>query len=104
MRSRLLGPLLACSVLAGVGTTTAPAHAELTLPPAKTVVPVVLWGITGAVIGAIAVPVVMPSLVGGGAAAGPVTAMTWTWGSFVTNRALIGAAIGGALGYAIAPP
>lgn len=104
MRSSLHGPLLACSVLAGAMTAAAPARAEFSMPPAKTVVPVVLWGVTGAVIGAIALPVVFPGLAGAGAAAGPVTAMTWTWGSFLTTRSLVGTAIGGALGYAISPP
>ncbi len=105
MRSSLRGPLLACSVLAGAMTVAAPARAEFTMPPAKTVVPVVLWGITGAVIGAIALPVVFPGLTGVSAAgAGPVTAMTWTWGSFLTTRSLVGTVIGGAVGYAIAPP
>ncbi len=104
MRSSLRGPLLACSVLAGAMTVAAPVRAELSMPPAKTVVPVVLWGVTGAVIGAIALPVVFPGLAGAGVGAGPVTAMTWTWGSFLTTRALVGTAIGGVVGYAIAPP
>ena len=108
MRSSLRGPLLACSVLAGVMTVAAPARAEFTMPPAKTVVPVVLWGVTGEVIGAIALPVVFPAvfpgLAGAGAGAGPVTAMTWTWGSFLTTRSLVGTAIGGVVGYAISPP
>lgn len=104
MRSSLRGPLLACSVLAGAMTAAAPVRAELSMPPAKTVVPVVLWGVTGAVIGAIALPVVFPGLAGAGAGAGPVTAMTWTWGSFLTTRALVGTAIGGVVGYAISPP
>jgi hypothetical protein len=30
--------------------------------------------------------------------------MTWTWGSFVTTRAIVGTVIGGVVGYAIAPP
>ncbi len=104
MRSSLRGPLLACSVLAGVMTVAAPVRAELSMPPAKTVVPVVLWGVTGAVIGAIALPVVFPSLAGAGMGGAPVTAMTWTWGSFLTTRALVGTAIGGVVGYAISPP
>jgi hypothetical protein len=87
-------------------TIAAPARAEFSMPPAKTVVPVVLWGVTGAVIGAIALPVVFPTLAGAGAGMGgaPVTAMTWTWGSFLTTRALVGTAIGGVVGYAISPP
>jgi hypothetical protein len=104
MRPSLRGPLLACSVLAGVCSAAAPARAELSMPSAKTVVPVVLWGVTGAVIGAIALPVFMPSVAGGAVGAGPVTAMTWTWGSFVTTRAIVGTVIGGVVGYAIAPP
>jgi len=105
MRTSLRGSMLACTIAAGL-VSAAPARADLSMPPAKTVVPVVLWGVTGAVIGAIALPVVFPSLAGGAVAAAPGAgpAMAWTWGSFVTTRAIVGTVIGGAVGYAIAPP
>ncbi len=101
MRLHSLGAAVAVAAVLSVAT---PARAQMiSMPPAKTAVPVVLWGVTGAVIGAVAWPMMFPASVGATAAPGAGMAIAWTWGSFLTTRAAVGTVLGGALGYAIAP-
>ncbi|MGC1408041.1 MAG: hypothetical protein WA864_03730 [Acetobacteraceae bacterium] len=87
----------ACAVVAAALCATpmlpTPAAAQ-TSPTIGTAVPVVLWAVTGAVIGAVA----WPMIVGGGAAA--MTPGVMSAGAFLNPGAAVGTVIGGA-GYLI---
>jgi hypothetical protein len=65
------------------------------------VVPVVVGAAAGATVGALLWPAIMPA---GAAMAAPAAMATasWGWASFLTTRAVIGAIIGGGLGYVAA--
>jgi hypothetical protein len=75
--------------LAGTPTLSTPAAAQ-TSPTIGTAVPVVLWAVTGAVIGAVA----WPMIVGGGAAAA-MTPGVMSAGAFLNPGAVVGTVIGG---------
>jgi len=64
-------------------------------------VPVVVGAAAGATVGALLWPAVVPA---GAAVAAPAAMQTvgWGWGSFLTTRAIVGAVIGGGLGYVAA--
>lgn len=106
MYSRLRVTALAALVAATMALPT-PAPAQ-TAPGSsgRVIVPTVLWAATGAVLGAVAWPLVFPGTVATGAGAagapGAAAASVWTWNSFVTTRAAVGAAIGAVFGYTIA--
>lgn len=70
------------------------------------VVPVVVGAAAGATVGALLWPVIVPAgaVAAAPAAAGAAVAVApeaagWGWGAFMTTRALVGAVIGGGLGY-----
>src|SRR5437867_1656740 len=90
MRSRALAAvLLASAALIGTPALSSPASAQ-TSQTIGTVVPVVLWAVTGAVIGAVA----WPMIVGGGAAAAAPGVMSA--GALLNTGAAIGTVVGGA--------
>ena len=90
MRSGFAACAVIAATLVGTPTLSAPAAAQ-TSPTIGTAVPVVLWAITGAVIGAVA----WPTIVGGGAAAA-MTPGVMSAGAFLNPGAAVGTVIGGA--------
>jgi len=93
MRSRTLAAAaIASAVLIGAPVLATPAQAQQTsYTSASTVVPVVLWAATGAVIGAVAWPLVV-----GGAAAGAAPAGVMSLAAFLNTGAAAGAVLGSA--------
>ena len=88
MKSRMLAVALVATALAA----TAPqAEAQTVSSTLGTAVPVVLWAATGAVIGAVA----WPMMVGGGAAAAMAPGVM-SASAFLNTGAAIGTVIGGA--------
>ena len=84
--------MLAVAMVATALTATAPrAEAQTASSSLATAVPVVLWAATGAVIGAVA----WPMIVGGGAAAAMAPGVM-SAGSFLNTGAAIGTVVGGA--------
>jgi mannose/fructose/N-acetylgalactosamine-specific phosphotransferase system component IIC len=77
------------AALVGAPALSAPAAAQTSQTVAKAL-PVVLWAVTGAVIGAVA----WPMIVGGGAAAAAPGVMSA--GAFLNPGAAMGTVIGGA--------
>lgn len=105
----MTNPLRAAAVAAAlvVGTTALPAPASAD-SFVRTAVPVVLWAATGAVVGAVVWPALFPAAVTAttaavGATAAAAQPIVWTWESFQTTRAAVGAGVGAVLGYTIAP-
>src|SRR5271157_3033281 len=91
MQSRSLAAALVVSVaLLGAPGFTSPAAAQTASSTLATALPVVLWAATGAVIGAVA----WPMIVGGGAAAAAPGVMSAS--SFLNTGAAVGAVLGGA--------
>ena len=102
MMDRLRAVALAAALAVGVTAIPTPAPAQVAQP--SRAVPTVLWAATGAVLGAVAWPLVFPATVPGGVAGVPAAAATvWSWNSFVTTRAAVGAVVGGLFGYTMAP-
>jgi len=92
MKSRTLAACLVASVaLIGAPGLTSPAAAQTASSTLATAVPVVLWAATGAVIGALA----WPMIVGGGAAAAATPGLM-SASSFLNTGAAVGAVLGGA--------
>ena len=88
MKSRML----AVAVVASMVAATAPqAEAQTVGSTLATAVPVVLWAATGAVIGAVA----WPMMVGGGAAAAMAPGVM-SASAFMNTGAAIGTVVGGA--------
>jgi hypothetical protein len=91
MRSCAFAAVLIASVaLIGTPSLSAPAAAQASRT-ISTVVPVALWAVTGAVIGAVA----WPMIVGGGAAAAAAPGVI-SAGSLLNTGAAIGTVVGGA--------
>lgn len=92
MRTRTLAIALAASVaLAATPVMAPPAHAQNTMSNAvATGLPIALWAITGAVLGAVAWPIIT----GGTAAAAPINSV----GAFMNTGAAVGTVVGG-VGY-----
>jgi hypothetical protein len=91
MKSRAFAAVLVASVaLIGAPNLSSPAAAQ-TSPTIGTAVPVVLWAVTGAVIGAVA----WPMIVGGGAAAAMAPGVM-SARAFLNPGAAVGAVLGGA--------
>jgi hypothetical protein len=92
MRSRTLAAAaIASAVLIGAPVLATPAQAQqASYTSASTVVPVVLWAATGAVIGAVAWPLVV-----GGAAAGAAPGVM-SLAAFLNTGAAAGAVLGSA--------
>src|SRR5215469_14642053 len=106
MKSHLKAAVIASTLVAApILAVTATAQPVPGNPASSTVVPVVVGAAAGATVGALLWPVIMPATAvaaAPGAAAVVPEAATWGWGAFVTTRALVGAIIGGALGYVAA--
>jgi hypothetical protein len=81
---------LVSAALIGTPALSTQAAAQ-TAPTIGTVTPVVLWAITGAVIGAVA----WPMIVGGGAAAAAAPGVM-SAGAFLNPGAVVGTVVGGA--------
>lgn len=92
MRTRTLAVALAASVAFTAAPVLAPpAQAQNTMSNAvATGLPIALWAITGAVLGAVAWPVIT----GGTAAAAPINSV----GAFMNTGAAVGTVVGG-VGY-----
>ncbi len=91
MTSRTLALAAAVSLaVAGSPVLSQPAQAQSVSSAVATVTPIALWAITGAVLGAVAWPVIT----GGTAAAAPITSA----GAFLNTGAAVGTVIGG-IGY-----
>jgi len=91
MRSRAFAAVLVASVaMVGAPGLSSPAAAQ-TSPTIGAAVPVVLWAVTGAVLGAVA----WPMIVGGGAAAA-VGPGVMSAGAFLNPGAAVGTVLGGA--------
>ncbi len=91
MTSRAFAAVLVASVaLIGAPSLSSPAAAQ-TSPTIGSAVPVVLWAVTGAVIGAVA----WPMIVGGGAAAA-ATPGVMSASAFLNPGAAVGTVLGGA--------
>ena len=91
MTRRLAVAAVSLALIAGpVGVR--PAQAQDLSSAIATGLPIALWAITGAVLGAVAWPVI----IGGTAAAAPITSV----GAFMNTGALVGTVVGG-LGYMI---
>ncbi len=90
MRSGFAAWAVIAVALVGTQTLSTSAAAQ-TSPTIGTAVPVALWAVTGAVIGA----VVWPMIVGGGAAAA-MTPGVMSAGAFLNPGAAVGVVIGGA--------
>jgi hypothetical protein len=82
--------LIASAALVGTPALSSPAAAQ-TSPTIGTAVPIVLWAVTGAVIGAVA----WPMIVGGGAAAA-ATPGVMSAAAFLNPGAAVGTVLGGA--------
>jgi len=97
MRSRTFAAaIIASAVMIGAPALAPAASAQPSnSTSASTVVPLVLWAATGAVIGAVAWPVVM-----GGAAATAAPAGVMSLGAFLNTGAAAGAVLGG-MGYVL---
>ncbi len=89
MRSGFATWAAVAAALVGTPMLSTPAAAQ-TSPTVGTAVPVVLWAVTGAVIGAVA----WPMIVGGGAAAA-MTPGVMSAGAFLNPGAAVGTVIGG---------
>ncbi len=105
MTNPLRAAVVAAALVAGTTALPAPAAANSFV---RTAVPVVLWAATGAVVGAVVWPALFPAAVTAttaavGATAAAARPIVWTWESFQTTRAAVGAGIGAVLGYSIAP-
>jgi hypothetical protein len=105
MTHPLRAAALAAALVVGTTALPAPASADSFV---RTAVPVVLWAATGAVIGAVVWPALFPAAVSATSAAAGATAaaaqpIVWSWESFQTTRAAVGAGVGALLGYSIAP-
>jgi hypothetical protein len=102
MKSNMLAATVAAVMLLGSPVFAPSASAQ----PASAggasnsyLVPMVVGAAAGATVGALLWPaVVVPA---GAAMAAPAAAagMGWGWGAFMTTRAVVGAIIGGGLGY-----
>jgi hypothetical protein len=92
MRTRTIAASLLISAALTAAPVLAPTAAaqSISMPSASTVVPVVLWAATGAVIGAVAWP-----MIAGGAAAAAAPGGLVTVGSLLNMGALAGAFLGG---------
>jgi hypothetical protein len=91
MRSRAFAAvLIASAALIGTPSLASPAAAQ-TSPTIGTAVPVVLWAVTGAVIGAVAWPMIV-----GGSAAAAAAPGVMSAGSLLNTGAAVGAMVGGA--------
>jgi len=91
MKSRAFAAVLVASVaLIGAPNLSSPAAAQ-TSPTIGTAVPVVLWAVTGAVIGAVAWPMIV-----GGSAAAAMAPGVMSAGAFLNPGAAVGAVLGGA--------
>jgi len=92
MKSRTLAACLVVSLaLTGASGLASPAAAQTPSSTLATAVPVILWAATGAVIGAVA----WPMIVGGGAAAA-ATPGIMSAGSLLNTGAAVGTVLGGA--------
>ncbi len=104
MKSRMMAALIGSTLMMTAPVLTHGASAQ-PVPPSSSgsyVVPVVVGAAAGATVGALLWPVVVPTAVAPAAAtamAAAPAAAGWGWGAFMTTRALVGAVIGGALGY-----
>ena len=107
MKSRLMAAVVGASMLAATPVFTQSAAAQ-PAPAGSSggyMVPMVVGAAIGATVGALLWPVVVPAgaAMGPGAMAGAGPAMVeaagWGWGSFMTTRAAVGAAIGAGMGY-----
>jgi len=85
--------IIASAVMIGAPTLAPSALAQTrsTAPTVSTMVPVILWAATGAVIGAVAWPMVV-----GGVAAPAASAGIMSLGAFLNTGAAVGAVVGGA--------
>ena len=91
MRSRACAAILVASVaLIGTPALSSPAAAQ-TSPTIGTAVPVVLWAVTGAVLGAVAWPMIV-----GGSAAAAAAPGVMSAGSLLNTGAAVGTVLGGA--------
>jgi hypothetical protein len=92
MRTRTIAAsLLISAALTGAPVLAPAARAEpVSMTSASTIVPVVLWAATGAVIGAVAWP-----MIAGGAAAAAAPAGVMSVGSLLNMGAFAGAFLGG---------
>jgi hypothetical protein len=91
MRLRALAVVLATTAtLTAAPTLCSPAAAQ-TSPAIGTAVPIVLWAVTGAVLGAVA----WPMIVGGGAVAAAGPGIT-SAGALLNTGAAVGTVLGGA--------
>ena len=91
MRSRALAVMLLASVtMVGAPISARPAAAQ-TAQTMASALPVVLWAVTGAVLGAVA----WPMIVGGGAAAAAAPGVM-TVSSLANTGAAVGTVLGGA--------
>jgi hypothetical protein len=91
MRSRAFAAvLIASAALIGTPSLSSPAAAQ-TSPTIGKAVPVVLWAVTGAVIGAVAWPMIV-----GGSAAAAAAPGVMSAGSLLNTGAAVGAVVGGA--------
>jgi len=89
MTSRITAAVFGSMLLIGAPALTQAASAQAAQGN-STLVPVVVGAAAGATIGALLWPVFMAAM---------PAAAEWGWGAFWTTRALVGAAIGGGLGY-----
>jgi len=90
MRSRTLAAVLVVStVFVGAPGVTSPAAAQ-TGAAVATALPVVLWAVTGAVLGAVAWPMIVGGSAAAAAAPGVVSAS-----SFLNTGAAVGTLLGG---------
>jgi hypothetical protein len=91
MRSRASAVILVASIaLIGTPAFSPPAAAQ-TSPAIGKAVPVVLWAVTGAVLGAVAWPMIV-----GGSAAAAAAPGVMSAGSLLNTGAAVGTVLGGA--------
>jgi hypothetical protein len=113
MKSYTMAAVIVVSTMIGTPSFTSIASAQTVqnVSSGSYFVPVVVGALAGATVGALVWPVMVPAggaMMGTGATlgAGPGTGATiganagaWGWGAFYTTRAVVGAIIGGGLGY-----
>lgn len=103
MKSTAMAVVIGAAMVIGAPVLTHTAAAQPAPASASSgyLVPVVVGAAAGATVGALLWPAVVPA---GAVMAAPAAMQTvgWGWGSFLTTRAVIGAIIGGGLGYVAA--